>query len=106
MIKTLTEENFSETLTSSNTLILHFWSDFCAPCKMMSNVLHRIEEKSPDTLTIGEINSFKHPDWSEAFSVQSTPTIILFSNGKYKSRLIGAQPVSIIESWIDRSLNN
>lgn len=106
MIVTVTEENFSEVIHSPNNVILHFWSDFCAPCQMSSNVLKRIEQKNPKNIIIGEINSSQHPDWSEAFSIQSTPTSILFSNGKYKSRMSGAHPESIIEGWIKKYIDN
>lgn len=106
MIVTVTEENFSQVIHSSPVVILHFWSDFCAPCKMSSTILERIEQKNPEEIVIGEINSTHHPDWLEAFSIYSTPTSILFSNGKYKSRMSGANPESIVESWIETNITH
>lgn len=103
MIITLTENNFAAVLNSSKPVFLHFWSDFCGPCKVQARVLEQLDEKYRERLVLGEINSHTNTDWTEAFAVQSTPTTLLFHNGKMLARLTGVHSVSKIEQIISKA---
>lgn len=97
---TLTEQNFSYVLTQSSLVLIHFTSDFCGPCNIMKRALDKIESRESSTVLLAEVKAIDYPDWSIAFAVQSTPTVLLFIDGKYKSRIVGAQTVQTIERWI------
>lgn len=99
----LTEQNFSETVTSRQIVLVHFTSDFCGPCKIMKRALHRIEEKDISSLALAEVKAMDYPDWSTAFGIQSTPTVLLFHKGIYRSRLSGAHTIQTIEEWIEKA---
>lgn len=103
MIVTLTENNFADLLKSSQPVLLHFWSDFCGPCKVQSRVLEQLDEKYNKKIVLGEINSHNHTEWTEAFAVQSTPTILMFHRGKLLARLTGVHSVSKIEKIIKKA---
>lgn len=99
----LTEQNFSETVNSRQLVLVHFTSDFCGPCKIMKRALNNIEEQDTSRLALAEVKAMDYPDWSTAFAIQSTPTVLLFEDGKYKSRLVGAQTIQTIEQWIEKA---
>lgn len=96
----LTEENFSDTVNNRELLLVHFTSDFCGPCKIMKRALDRIEEKYVSSIALADVKAIDYPDWSTAFGVQSTPTVLMFLNGQYRSRLSGAHTALTIEQWI------
>lgn len=99
----LTEQNFSNALKQSPLVLVHFTSDFCGPCKIMKRALSEIEGKQSSILALAEVKAIDYPDWSTAFAIQSTPTVLLFDDGKYKSRLVGAQTIQTIEQWIEKA---
>lgn len=99
----LTEENFSEIMNSRQIVLVHFTSDFCGPCKIMKRTLNTIEEKDTSRLALAEVKAMDYPDWSTAFGIQSTPTVLLFHNGMYQSRLSGAQTIQTIEQRIEKA---
>lgn len=103
MIVTLTENNFADVLKSPQPVFLHFWSDFCGPCKVQSRVLEQLDDKYNEKIVLGEINSHNNTDWTEAFAVQSTPTILLFHRGRMLARLTGVHSASKIEEIISKA---
>ncbi|WP_423190463.1 thioredoxin family protein [Alkalibacterium sp. f15] len=100
---TLTENNFSDVIGSPHLVFLHFWSDFCGPCKVQSRVLEQLEEKYDKRVVLGEINSQEQLDWIEAFGIKSTPTTLLFYKGSVIARLIGVHSLSKIEQVINKA---
>lgn len=102
MKATVTEANFSELLSSPQPVLLHFWSDFCGPCKVQSRVLEQIEAKYRDNVLVGGINTQDHTDWAEAFGIRSTPTVLVFRNGKLSARLTGVHSMTKIEDIISK----
>lgn len=96
---TLNETNFHETVCSKPIVLIHFTSDFCGPCQIMSHTLHKVEKENEQIL-IAEAKAMNHTEWLEAFNIQSTPTSLLFHHGKYTSRISGAHPQTTIEKWI------
>lgn len=99
---TVTESNFSELLSSSQPVLLHFWSDFCGPCKVQSRVLEQIDEKYLEAVLVSGINTQTHPDWAEAFGIRSTPTVLVFHKGNLSARLTGVHSLTKIEDIISK----
>ena len=102
MTVTVKEANFSEFLSSSQSVLLHFWSDFCGLCKVQSRVLEQLEAKHRDRLRVGGVNTQDHPDWAEAFGIRSTPTVLVFRQGKLSARLTGAHSLTKIEDILGK----
>ncbi|PRY78030.1 thioredoxin 1 [Alkalibacterium olivapovliticus] len=96
---TLNEDNFLDTVRSRAIVLVHFTSDFCGPCHAMGHALSKLEKENEQML-VAEVKAMDHTEWLEAFTIQSTPTTLLFYQGKYISRISGAHPTMTIEKWI------
>ena len=91
-ILTLTTGNFDETIKSSDTPILvDFWAEWCGPCKAMNPILTEIAKEQAGKVTIAKLNVDDHGDIAQRFSVMSIPTMMLFSEGEMKLKMIGAK---------------
>ncbi|MER2063058.1 MAG: thioredoxin family protein [Alkalibacterium sp.] len=98
----VTETNFKELISASQPVLIHFWSDFCGPCKAQSRVLEQLEDKYRTSICIGSINIQDHLDWAEAFSIRSTPTVLIFSKGELSARLTGVHSLSRLENVLSK----
>lgn len=87
----VSKNNFDTIKNSEKPVLLDFYADWCAPCRMMSPLVDEIAEENPQYL-VGKINVDKEPELAQSFGVLSIPTLAVMKNGKVLSKSAGAQP--------------
>ena len=89
---TLSATTFDEEIAaSSQTVVVDFWAEWCAPCKMIAPILDEIAAEHPDSLRIAKLNVDDHPDIGRRYQVMSIPTLLIFKDGELVKRLVGAK---------------
>ena len=93
-----TEETFErDVLESTTPVIVDFWADWCAPCRLVAPVLDRIAEERAGELRLAKVNIDEEPTLAQRYGIQSIPTLILFENGEPTRAALGAQPKTALE---------
>ena len=87
-ILTLTDKNFQQQ-TKNKVVLVDFWAEWCAPCKMMAPVLNDVAGDLSGNSHVGKLNIEQYQSMAQQFKVQSIPTLILFKNGKEVKRFVG-----------------
>jgi thioredoxin 1 len=85
---TLTDTNFQQQ-TKNKVVLVDFWAEWCAPCKMMAPVLNEVAEELNGNSHVGKLNIEQYQSMAQQFNVRSIPTLILFKNGKEVKRFVG-----------------
>lgn len=84
------EKNWdSEVLNSSTPVIVDFWAEWCAPCKMIDPIVDEIAEEYAGKLRVAKIDADANPDVITRYGVMGMPTLILFKNGEEVERVAG-----------------
>ena len=87
-ILTLTDTNFQQQ-TKNKVVLVDFWAEWCAPCKMMAPVLNDVAGELSGNSYVGKLNIEQYQSMAQKFNVRSIPTLILFKNGKEVKRFVG-----------------
>ncbi len=83
MAKVLHKEDFPQTVAEGKVLV-EFYSDSCVPCKRMSPLLAQLDEDG--IIPVYKVNIVHSRELAVQYEVQSTPTLIVFENGREVAR--------------------
>lgn len=100
----LTKENFEETITNNDIVIVDFWAPWCAPCKQFAPVYEEVSEKHPDVV-FGKVNTDEQQELGQAFQIRSIPTLMLFREQVILFSEAGAFPAGSLEEVIEKAKN-
>jgi len=89
-IITLTDKNFKQQ-TKGKLVLVDFWAEWCAPCRMMAPVLNDLASELPDGSLVGKINVDQQQPLAQQFKVRNIPTLVLFKDGKEINRFVGVK---------------
>jgi thioredoxin 1 len=88
----ITKENLTETVENNGVVLLDFWAEWCAPCRMFGPVFERVSEKYPDAV-FGKVNTEQQRELAAGFEINSIPTLMALRDGV----IVFAQPGALRE---------
>jgi len=90
-IMELTDANFQKVLSETDKpVLIDFWADWCAPCKMMAPVIHQMAKNYAGKAYMAKLNVDYNQRTAAQFGVMSIPNFIVFKNGRPVGQRIGA----------------
>ena len=103
-ILNLNKDNFEKAVNDSKLpVIVDFWAEWCAPCKMIAPILDELAIELDKKLLIGKVNLDENQDLAMKYSIRSIPTILFFKNGELKDTKVGLSSKMDLLSWIDNN---
>ena len=101
---TLTQENFEQTVSSNDIVLVDFWATWCGPCRQFGPVFEAASEKYPDVV-FGKIDTDDQQQLAMAAQITSIPTLMAFRDGIAVFRQSGALPLSALEDLVSQIQN-
>ena len=90
-------ENFKEN-TAKGTIILDFYADWCAPCRMIGPVLEQIAEEHPE-IKVVKVNVDENQELTSSFGVRGIPALYVLKDGKTVAQRAGFMPKDALVEW-------
>jgi thioredoxin 1 len=88
----ITPDTFkAEVLDSSIPVLVDFWADWCAPCKVLGPQVDRVAKEHADVLKVVKLDAGTHTDFTRELGISGLPTLLVFVEGKEVGRKTGAQ---------------
>lgn len=96
-----TQQNFQqEVLESKEPVLIDFYADWCAPCKMIAPIVEEIAGEVSG-VKVGKINVDEEPGLAGEFRVMSIPTLVVMKDGKPVKTIVGVQPKKEILNMLE-----
>lgn len=81
-------------------VLVDFWAQWCAPCKVLMPVLEKITASYAGELLLAKVDCDVEQDIVARLGVQSLPTVVLFKDGKPVDGFTGAQSETDIRALL------
>jgi thioredoxin 1 len=91
----------SEVLKADKPVLVDFWAEWCVPCKAVAPVLDQLAVEYKGKVVFAKVDVERNPQMASYLGIRSIPTMIFFSKGEEKERLVGSFPKSHIQKRID-----
>lgn len=89
-VSELRSSNFDEVLAANRFVLVDFWADWCAPCRMMAPIFKELAKTYGDRVLFARLNVDENPDTANRYYVQGIPTFILFKGSQPLRTIVGA----------------
>ena len=91
-----------DVLQSSKPVLVDFWAEWCAPCRMLAPTIDAIAEQFGETAGVVKVNVDDNTAIAQRYGIKGIPTLILFRDGKEVERVVGATSKEAIARMIEK----
>ncbi len=85
-------------------VLVDFWAEWCAPCKILGPVLEKVAEKYKDKVILAKLDTDSNQDIAMKYGIRGIPNVKLFVDGEVKNEFTGALPENMIEQFLQKEL--
>ena len=73
----------------SGVVLVDFFANWCAPCRMMTPILEEVAEELAGAINIYKVDVDEDEDLARKFGIMSIPTIYIYVDGVIKEKHLG-----------------
>ena len=96
----ISAENFEQTITDNDIVLVDFWADWCGPCKRFGPIYERSSEQHSDVV-YAKLDTDANQQLSGQLGIEGIPTLMAFREGVLVFNQAGALPGPALIQVID-----
>ncbi|MFT3808125.1 thioredoxin TrxA [Arenimonas sp.] len=94
----------AEVLKSDVPVLVDFWAEWCAPCKMIGPIVDEMAGTYAGKVKVVKLNIDHNPKVPRQYAVRGIPTLMLFKGGAVHSTQVGAVGKAQLAQFIDKAV--
>lgn len=99
MTVALTNDNFDQTVSSNETVLVDFWASWCGPCRMFAPIFEEASTAHTD-IVFAKVDTEAEQELAARFGIRSIPTLMAFRDNVLLYSQAGALPRSALDQLI------
>ena len=100
--ETFTDSNWEREVAGSRLpVLIHFYADWCVPCRTVSRTLEGLAPSYEGRLRLGRLDVDENPTVAERYRVQGLPTLLLVAGGEVRQRRVGLMADEDLRRFVD-----
>jgi thioredoxin len=98
----LTQDNFDQTVSQNDMVVVDFWAPWCAPCRFFSPVFEAAAEKHKE-IVFAKVNTDEQQELAGMFGIRSIPTLMIMRGKVVLYHEAGALPAQALDDILDKA---
>ena len=95
----ITTEQFNDTITDNEIVLVDFWAEWCGPCRAFAPTYAASSEQHPDVVH-AKVDTEAEQGLAAAAEIQAIPTLMAFKKGHMVFRHSGMLPAKDLAAVI------
>lgn len=104
IVKADTSSFKKEVLDSKTPVIVDFWAEWCAPCRIIAPSFEQLSKEMVGKLKFVKLNVDENNKLAAEHGIMSIPCLVMFKNGKEAGRIVGSMSAAMLKSRIQQLL--
>jgi thioredoxin len=96
----ITAQDFNETITNNEIVIVDFWAPWCGPCRSFAPIYEQVSENHQD-IVFAKVNTEEEEELGSHFQIRSIPTLMIFR----EQVVLFAQPGMLSASQLEEVIS-
>ncbi len=104
-VLTLTDEKWNEeVLSSREPVLVDFWAEWCAPCKIISPSIEALANELEGRVRVGKLNVDENQATPSKYNILGIPTVMIFKGGEVKEQVVGVTSKENLARLVERHI--
>jgi len=93
-------ENFEDTITENDIVLVDFWADWCGPCKRFEPIYEKASDEHGE-IVFAKLDTEENQMLTGQLGIEGIPTLMAFREGVLVFNQAGALPAPALKQVID-----
>jgi thioredoxin 1 len=96
----ISADNFEDTITDNDIVLVDFWAEWCGPCKRFGPIYEKASEEY-DGIVFAKLDTDAYPELTGMLGIEGIPTLMAFREGVLVFNQAGALPGHALKQVVD-----
>ncbi len=101
----ITDANFDQLIAGDQPVLVDFWADWCAPCKMIAPVVEELAGDFEGKAVVGKLDVQENSAVPHRYGIRNIQTLLVFKNGQLVDKQVGVVPKAVLAQKLTNAIN-